>query len=684
MTFTVPETRVDVRVVITKDWQSGYQGAFEVRNDNAYDILDWTIDFKMNSPFSWLSDADVDETTLVPKEYARKIKAGATRSIQFGGAGAAPEIVSFSQILPLVGEDASDATRGSFGSKAVAPYVDACAWPTPNLETMATESGIRFFTLAFITAGKDAAPSWAGIIPLENMHMLDQIRKIRSMGGDVSISFGGANGVELAQVVPTVPKLVEAYRAVIDMYGLKRVDFDIEGGAVADVASVDRRNKAIAQLQKDLPDLHVSYCLPVLPIGLTFHGMALIENARKNGVRIDTLAGMTMDAGASAFPNPKDRVADGFVIPAALALKEQAESVGYVDPRVGVIPMIGVNDVEPEVFTLVDAAKVVDFVRDTPWMNYVGWWSMNRDRDDGTRGANPFASGIPQKPWDFSRAFGRLNVERPQPEQPKPPKTPKPSKMLFAPYVESWLESPLVDKPAIKNASLASVVADEHGAPSWDGTMPLERFACVAEKIRAKGGNVRVSLGGSSGKELARVLAPTALLKAYKTISEAYGPWFEIDVDFDSEDIKTTIKRANALNKLQIRVDVAIRATTVGTSGKTIKALKAISKRVPIHLVNVFTHGSSDVETILRKTKNQLRLAGIDAPLGLTPTIGKDGDGTVFTLEDAARVAEWASETPWIHMTSFWTVGRDTTTRSGIKQKPSAFAQTFAKFLKRA
>lgn len=39
------------------------------------------------------------------------------------------------------------------------------------------------------------------------------------------------------------------YQAVIDLYKLRWLDFDIEGQAVAQPASYDRRNRVLAHLQ---------------------------------------------------------------------------------------------------------------------------------------------------------------------------------------------------------------------------------------------------------------------------------------------------------------------------------------------------------------------------------------------------------------------------------------------------
>ena len=66
-----------------------------------------------------------------------------------------------------------------------------------------------------------------------------QITGVRALGGDVVVSFGGASGQELAEVITDVAALQRPIRSVIDAYGLTHIDFDIEGAASADHA-VDR------------------------------------------------------------------------------------------------------------------------------------------------------------------------------------------------------------------------------------------------------------------------------------------------------------------------------------------------------------------------------------------------------------------------------------------------------------
>ena len=121
--------------------------------------------------------------------------------------------------------------------------------------------------------------------------------------------------------------LVAAYQSVIDLYALRWIDFDVEGTAVNDHASIDRRNQAIKLLQAANPTLTVSYTLPVLPSGLTADGVYLLQSAVKFGARVDVVNLMTMDFGDSAAPVPDGRMGT-YSIWAAGNTPAQASAVG--------------------------------------------------------------------------------------------------------------------------------------------------------------------------------------------------------------------------------------------------------------------------------------------------------------------------------------------------------------------
>jgi hypothetical protein len=262
------------------------------------------------------------------------------------------------------------------------------------------------------------------------------------------------------------------YSRVIDMYSLVRMDFDIEGGAVADEKSVDLRNKAIVELKKKYPHLKITYCLPVLPIGLALAGEKLVQNARKNNAIIESFHGMSMDFGDSAAPDPEGRMA-AYVISSAENLRKQVMSAGYANPKIGLIPMIGVNDVTSEIFRIADAAHVRDFFKSTPWMTYVGWWSTNRDKPGPGEGANPFNSGIKQLPYDFAKTFlGKIVKELDPSPRPNPPPITIPGSTIppistpgWTPNAAPVVVTPIIITPDISNdiqvdGKIAAIVGD--------------------------------------------------------------------------------------------------------------------------------------------------------------------------------------------------------------------------------
>ena len=75
--------------------------------------------------------------------------------------------------------------------------------------------------------------------------------------------------------------------------------------------------------------------------------------------------------------------------------------------RVGVTPMLGVNDVATEVFSVADARKLVRFAR-AKHLGMLGMWALGRDRPCATPTAEASnrCSSVDSPAWAFSRSFG--------------------------------------------------------------------------------------------------------------------------------------------------------------------------------------------------------------------------------------------------------------------------------------
>lgn len=294
----------------------------------------------------------------------------------------------------------------AFPSKIFAPYVDVCSWPTFSISDYQKKTSQNYTTLAFIVSDTSGKPSWGGYYPVADKFYLEEVEAVRRAGGDVIVSFGGASGTELALKHGNVAELQAAYQSVIDMYKLTWVDFDIEGAAVADRASIDRRNKAIVGLQAANPELKVAYCLPVLPQGLTGQGLFIIQNAKQNGVRVDLVNVMAMDYGDYPAPSPEGKMGK-YAIDAATNTHRQMVELG-VNTQIGMTPMIGQNDVTSERFYLKDAQQLYEWAvapEQLSWVGMLSMWSTGRDNGGCPGSLSATCSGVAQKEFAFTEVF---------------------------------------------------------------------------------------------------------------------------------------------------------------------------------------------------------------------------------------------------------------------------------------
>jgi chitinase len=313
---------------------------------------------------------------------------------------------------PVGATTTAGGSGGGFPRYLFAPYTDVTLWPTPSLSGMATQTGSKFFSLGFIVAGAGCQASWGGYYNMSQKFLESDIASLRSQGGDVIPSFGGAVGTELAGACSTAATLQAQYQTVIDTYSLTRVDFDVEGAALADATSIDRRNKAIVALQTAAlgagKTLTVQFTLPGLPSGLTSQGISLLQNAIANGVNIGIVNVMTMDYGTFYDPNQMGQNAVNAMNATIQQLKTlygTAKTDAQVRAMVGMTPMIGLNDVSPEVFTLADASTLMSAAQ-ANGIGFLTFWSSDRDRQCSTSPVlSSTCSGVIQSPWAFTSIF---------------------------------------------------------------------------------------------------------------------------------------------------------------------------------------------------------------------------------------------------------------------------------------
>ena len=299
--------------------------------------------------------------------------------------------------------------------KLFAPYIDMGLTADWQLTTIQQQSGIKVFTMGFVVGNGGCTPTWGGVgatvandtLP-NGTTILSLVQGVRAAGGDVIISFGGASGTELAQGCSTVSSLQAAYQAVLTKYSVNsstpvRLDFDIEGGATTDQASITRRDQALKGLKTANPGLKISYTLPVLPTGLIASGVNILNSVKTDGLSLDVVNVMAMDYGSA---NDNGGQMGLSAQQAASNTHNQVVAAGLT-ASIGVTPMIGINDTNTEIFQLSDATSLLNFANANSYISRIAMWSVARDNGScaGQGFASPVCSGISQANWAFANIF---------------------------------------------------------------------------------------------------------------------------------------------------------------------------------------------------------------------------------------------------------------------------------------
>jgi chitodextrinase len=315
----------------------------------------------------------------------RKIIIGAALATALAGAGGAAIALS--------------STADAATVYTVAPYVDLSASSADMLDTAIASGGLNSYTAAFVI-GSGCSPIWGDTLGIDNSTVNPRIARAQAAGAKVIISFGGAGGVELGQSCTSQTSLQAAYQSVITKYGVDHIDFDIEGAAIADTASVDRRFKAIKALETANSSLSVSVTIPVLETGPDANGSAFLADAASNGVKLDIINAMTMDYGHAVA----DMATAAETAAAGTLAATKAAGLNVTYANIGITPMIGNNDSAGETVTTANAQTIVNWAHSNG-IGRLAFWSIGRDQPCANGGVSPNCSGLAGSALDFTKIF---------------------------------------------------------------------------------------------------------------------------------------------------------------------------------------------------------------------------------------------------------------------------------------
>ncbi len=80
-------------------------------------------------------------------------------------------------------------------AKILAPYASISASSSFDVATYISSTKINRFNLGYVTGDSLGNPKWNGEDPLLTDSYVNFIKKARSYGGDVIVSFGGSRGI---------------------------------------------------------------------------------------------------------------------------------------------------------------------------------------------------------------------------------------------------------------------------------------------------------------------------------------------------------------------------------------------------------------------------------------------------------------------------------------------------------
>ncbi|MET7574577.1 carbohydrate binding domain-containing protein [Streptomyces sp. NPDC005492] len=246
----------------------------------------------------------------------------------------------------------------------------------------------------------------------------------------------------------------------------------------------------------------------------------------------------------------------------------------------------------------------------------------------------------------------------------------------------------------------------------WGDTLPIGNDSYTDPEIaraKSEGASVIVSSGGASGEPLAWTCSNQSSIDAgYQAIINDYGVT-QLDFDIEGAAIADTAAAARQMQAMKdlkasnpnLQFSMTLPVLTSGLTDDGVNILKAAKNAgVKIDVVNIMAMdyyagtGTEMGQGAVSAAKATLaQMQSVDsgytyANLGITPMIGKNDDGSTFTLADAQTVESFAAQNG-VGRLAFWAITRDQAcggsanslpTCSEISQNSLAFTDAFVPY----
>lgn len=291
----------------------------------------------------------------------------------------------------------------------LAPY-NYIPWGS-SLTSFKNATGVENQVAAFVLSSSGCTPAWDGDSSLglsssRSSTIASEISSVMSSGGDIMLSLGGASGNELAYTCTDSAQLKQAYTNIINTYGVNKIDFDIEGSNASNTTANARRAAVLAELQSEMSNLKVWVTLAVDQSGLTSQGVSIVQQMRDNGVVLSGINIMAMDygTGTSDMGTAATTAASNTFTQLKSIYPESSDA--DIWKAIGVTVMIGINDTQPETFTLSNAQTLKSFAQQKG-IGMLSYWNTSRDVACSGNQAilSDSCSGVTQSQYQFASAL---------------------------------------------------------------------------------------------------------------------------------------------------------------------------------------------------------------------------------------------------------------------------------------
>jgi len=460
---------IQVLFTVNSTWESGYAGNIAIKNLSsqafAAGASGWQAKIKFpdlatakdvfkSGPWNFMVDFANDGTvTLTPMSWAAALAAGDTATSGFNGGSTAnlqKAASADSAVTVLYSASATTSSNTTITDTSVttpaetttpsvdnttglptgsvtegllfSPYKDvgiSMNWNTNVISTKVTGTltpllnvmpdKVPAVTWAFAT-GECGQENWAGI--KADALAAANVKNFTAANKNYVISTGGAAGAFTCSTP-------EGMRSFINRYASKNlvgVDFDIEAGQSA--VAINSLVQQVKAVEADYPNLRFSFTIATLgstngqaltaPYGdLNATGYNVIQALAKYPLANYTINLMVMDYGPAGSGvcvlNGAGLCDMGKT--AIQAARNLTARFGVPSERIELTPMIGVNDVRDELFSLEDTDKMIEWAI-ANGLAGVHFWSVDRDTPCTQESASPICSSVPAVPaWGWTRQF---------------------------------------------------------------------------------------------------------------------------------------------------------------------------------------------------------------------------------------------------------------------------------------